>query len=247
MALDGAFQVQLRIFVALFLTAGLAATRASAAEPAPREAVVLLHGLARSPDSMAPLARRLAEAGYAVHNLAYPSTDAPPETLERHLGEQLAECCAGAPRLNFVTHSLGGILLRAHLAGHALPSLGRVVMLAPPNRGSEIVDRLGDSAAFGWALGPTAQQLGTAARSLPRSLPPVDYEVGVIAGTQSINPLGSLLLPGSDDGAVALANTRVEGMRDFIALPVSHTLIMRSDEVAEQVLHFLRSGAFRRK
>lgn len=208
------------------------------------ESVLLLHGLGRSSRAMQPLATLLSEAGYAVHNVSYPSTDLAPDELNAYLHEQVVVCCEAAPRLHFVTHSLGGILVRAYLATHDVPALGRVVMLAPPNRGSELVDVL-DSPAFRWALGPTASQLGTDQQSLPNRLPAPNFELGVIAGTSSINPLGSIVVPGESDGTVSVESTRLPGMTDFIAIPASHTFIMRSKAAGSQVLEFLKQGRFK--
>jgi triacylglycerol lipase len=195
---------------------------------------------------MRPLARELALAGYRVHNLDYPSMSASPEELVEHLHGQISDCCAWSGRVHFVTHSLGGVLVRAYLAAHPLPQLGRVVMLAPPNHGSEYVDVAGDWRLFRAVLGPTATQLGTASTSLPNRLPPASFEVGVIAGTGSVNPLGKALIGGTNDGTVSLVSTQLSGMRDFITLPVSHTFIMRNAEAARQTLEFLRAGRFAR-
>ncbi len=213
------------------------------AEPEP-EAVILLHGLGRSARAMRPLASRLSEAGYAVHNVSYPSTELPPEELDVYLHAQVVGCCRDVRRLHFVTHSLGGLLVRAYLAEHATTRLGRVVMLAPPNGGSEWADLLGDSVPFRWALGPTAAQLGTGADSLPRRLPPPDFELGVIAGTRRINLLGFLVVPGQSDGTVSVESARLEGMADFVTVPTSHSLILRSDAAGSQVVEFLRNGRF---
>ena len=208
------------------------------------EDVVLLHGLGRSARVMRPLARELAQAGYRVHNLDYPSTSATPDELVEHLHREISACCAWSGRVHFVTHSLGGVLVRAYLAAHPMPQLGRVVMLAPPNHGSEYVDVAGDWRLFRVVLGPTAVQLGTAPTSLPNRLPGADFEVGVIAGTGSLNPLGGALIPGESDGTVSVSSTQLAGMRDWIALPVSHTFIMRNSETARQTLEFLRAGRF---
>jgi hypothetical protein len=117
-------------------------------------------------------------------------------------------------------------------------------MLAPPNHGSELADWLQGSRTLSALLGPTATQLGTGAGSLPNRLPPADFEVGVIAGNGSWNPLGSRLIPGEDDGTVSVESTRLDGMRDFLLLPVSHTRLLTSREAAAQALAFLRGGRF---
>jgi hypothetical protein len=122
--------------------------------------------------------------------------------------------------------------------------MGRVVMLSPPNQGTEIVDRLGELWLFKFMEGPAAGQLGTGSGSLPRRLGPAPFEVGVITGTRSINLLLSILIPGIDDGKVAVDRARLDGMADFLTVPVSHPFIMRSARVIEQTLHFLRHGSF---
>jgi pimeloyl-ACP methyl ester carboxylesterase len=208
------------------------------------DVVVLLHGLGRTHWSMMPLESRLGDAGYRVVNLHYPSTRLGPDALVDYVSEGIARCCADAERVHFVTHSLGGILVRGYVAKQHPANLGRVVMLAPPNRGSELVDEFADWPLFAWILGPTAVQLGTSADSFPNRLPAVDFDLGVIAGTASVNPIGSAILPVGNDGTVSVASTRVEGMRDFVELPVSHTFIMWSDDASDQVIAFLHNGRF---
>lgn len=217
--------------------------------PAPAAAtdgiVVLLHGLGRSDWSMKPLERGLEEEGYRVVNLDYPSARHPIEELSRQLGEELAACCAEpGVRVHFVTHSMGGILVRQFLAENDFPRLGRVVMLSPPNQGSELADLLNRSRGLRRVSGPSRLQLGTDAESLPNRLGPAGFEVGIIAGNRTWNPVFSGLIPGDDDGMVAVERMKLEGMADFIVLPHTHTFIMRSDEVLAQALHFLREGRF---
>ncbi len=213
----------------------------AAAEP---EVVVLVHGLLRSERSMQPLARSLSDAGYRTVALDYPTTKLPPEELVAYVEREVATCCEGAARLHFVTHSLGGLMVRAFLAKHRPAALGRVVMLAPPNHGSEWVDRFGDWSLFRWVLGPTAVELGTVPTSFAQRLPPPDYEVGVIAGTTSYRLGADSVLGGENDGTVSVASTRLDGMTDFATVAESHTFIMRSDEVAGLVATFLRDGRF---
>lgn len=211
------------------------------------ECVVLLHGLSRTDFSMKRLERELLEGGYAVANIHYDSRDHSIEELVDGAVESgIAQCEQGLVRkIHFTTHSLGGILVRHYLARKTIDKLGRVIMLAPPNHGSEVIDVFGNMPGFELFSGEPALQLGTNSDSVPQSLPPAhDYELGIIAGTRSISPLFSLALPDRDDGKVSVESTKIEGMNDFIEVPYTHTFIMQRQEVIDQVLYFLRNGRF---
>jgi pimeloyl-ACP methyl ester carboxylesterase len=210
------------------------------------ECVVLLHGLGRTSRSMTRLAAGLRDADYNVVNWDYPSRRQPIEQLAAEQLPQAVKACRqyNVSRIHFVTHSMGGILVRSYLRHHDLPDLGRVVMLSPPNGGSEIVDTFGSTFFFRIIYGPAGSQLGTSADSFVNRLPPVAFPVGVITGDRSVNPLFSLLIPGGDDGEVSLDSARVEGMQDFLVVHASHPLIMRKLEAISQTVQFLRRGAF---
>ena len=226
----------------------------SAASAAPEKSqsgedwVILLHGLGRSSRSLARLEADLAGQGYSVLNLDYPSLKYPIAYLaEEVLHPEVARISAASPvKIHFVTHSMGGIVVRYYLKHHDVFSLGRVVMLAPPNQGSALADLFMKSALFRKFMAPAGRELGTGRESLSRRLGGPDYELGVIAGSRSHNPVSSLILEGPDDGTVTVESTRIPGRTDFIVLPCSHNSLVRDKKAIGQVIHFLRHGAFQR-
>ena len=219
---------------------------------------------------MSSLADSLLDEGYQVSNVDYPSRKFPIEALAPIAVEKGLASCADSKRIHFVTHSMGGILLRQYLS--AAPSssevsagssdqnpveinevlreqlrakLGHTVMLGPPNQGSEIVDRLRDTKGFfKWWNGPAGLQLGTDDESVPKNLPSVDFSLGVIAGSKPLTPFLTGMLPKPNDGKVSAESAKVEGMKDYRLLPVTHTFMMNDEMVIRQVKHFLVHGQF---
>ena len=208
------------------------------------DSVILLHGLARSDRSMNKLQQALLQKGYRVHNVSYASTRNNIEKLaEEAIGPAL-KLCPKAQKLHFVTHSLGGILVRQYLLHHQIDNLGRVVMLGPPNHGTEVVDKLRDFPGFRFINGEAGLELGTGESSVPNKLGAANFDLGIIAGTRSINLILSRMIPGTDDGKVSVENTRLEGMHDHLQMKVTHPFMMRNAKVIEQVIHYLESGRF---
>ncbi len=210
------------------------------------ECVILLHGLMRTPSSMARFAEALQEEGFLVVNQGYPSRSLPIQELSHLAIERDLQACreAGAQRVHFVTHSLGGILVRYYLSEKSIPELGRIVMLAPPNQGSTLGDLVEAFPELVDIIGPAGFQLGTSEDSVPLALGPATYEVGIITGDHTINPILSAWLGAPNDGKVTVESARLQGMKDFLVVPVSHPFIMRTDYVIGQTIYFLYFGKF---
>lgn len=211
------------------------------------ECVVLLHGMVRTALSMERMQEALADEGYATVNVEYPSRDHTIEELAPLAVEAGLAGCRGidnVERIHFVTHSLGGILVRQYLSEYDITELGRVVMLAPPNQGSAAADAMGRIPGFDWINGPAGRQLGKGEDSVPLRLGPATFELGVIAGNRSIDPITSAVLPNPDDGRVSVEDTKLEGMADFVVVDHSHAFMMRMPRTIELARRFLKTGSF---
>ncbi len=218
--------------------------------PTKKECVILLHGLGRTRYSLNRLASELMN-DYGVVNDTYPSRKHTIEELAKiAVGGSLAKCLDNYSKVHFVTHSLGGILVRQYLSEHNVRKLGNVVMLGPPNQGSELVDFFLKSPfldrLFGSTNGPAGRQLSTADTSIPNTLGEVDFPLGIIAGTRNFNFVYSRIMPGDSDGKVTVDSSKVAGMTDHFTLPVDHTFMMRDRKVIRQVKAFLKDGKFER-
>ncbi len=211
------------------------------------ECVILLHGMARTSASMASMAEAIDAAGFTAINIDYPSREYPIEELAPMAvgkGLLLCEAAGATEQVHFVAHSLGGILVRKYLKDKQIENLGRVVMLGPPNQGSKAVDELGGLPGFEWLNGPAGRQLGKGPESVPLQLGAADFELGIIAGNRSIDPITSAVLDDPDDGKVSVEDTKLEGMDDFIIVEHSHALMMRMQLPIELTIQFLETGCF---
>ncbi len=233
--------------IVLLIGGGLYVADLPLFRPAPEGAdrVVLLHGLGRTETAMLLLENSLAAAGFEVHNLGYPSNDESPDALVARISGEIDACCVRDDRpVHFVGHSLGGLLIRAYLARSRPDNLGNVVLIGTPNRGSELAD-IEDGlpgTMVEWA-GPTAQMLGTGPEDFPASLPPPDYNVGVIAGTRDAIVTNEWL-PLPNDSMVSLESAKLEGMSDFRAFNLTHWGLRNNAAVAEAAVRFLTDGRF---
>ena len=210
--------------------------------------VVLLHGLARTWRSMRPVAKALSSAGWQVVNQGYPSRSAKVEELSQYVEAAFNECrslVASDRDIDVVTHSMGGLLLR-QWSKESSTAFGRAVMLGPPNQGSELVDRIGETIAFRIVNGPAGGQLGTGPEAVWRRLPAVNFELGVIAGRGEEGGYLGRHVAAPNDGKVSVASTRVDGMKDHITLAATHTFMMNNPKVISQTMHFIEQGQFKR-
>ena len=209
--------------------------------------VILIHGLTRSHYSMTKLATFLEQHDYKVVNKDYPSSKKSiAEIADEEIPSMVNACLENHPdSIYFVTHSMGGVILRQYLQTHQMPKLTRVVMLGPPNHGSPLADLFHDNILFKMITGPAGQELTTESTSMvnrmDRYLP---YQVGIIAGDFSFFPFAKLFFHEANDGKVAVSSTQLMRMNDFIVLPVSHTFIMTNSLVEEQVINFFDYAQF---
>ncbi len=211
------------------------------------EWVVLLDGIGPNWFQMAWMARPLAAEGFSVVSITYPSAKYDIRTLaEQEVAPCVAQTLPEAAKIHVAALSMGGVLTRAWLQSPRRPSnLGRVVMLAPPNQGSEVSDRLKNWWFYKWNFGPAGQELTTDPQSTPNALGPVDFPCGIIAGTRSFDPWFSWMFGAPNDGKVAVERTKVAGMSDFCTVKATHYDIMRKPEVTRLCAQFLRHGSFR--
>ncbi len=195
---------------------------------------------------MKKLGKALSESGYLVRNIDYPSTQKSVDDLAAEVITAAVKSCneEGERPIHFVTHSLGGILIRYFLETNEIDNLGRVVMLSPPNQGSEAVDKLSGMPGFTAVNGPAGKQLGTDQDDVPSQLGPATFDVGIITGNRSINLFLSMMIPGEDDGKVSVERAKLEGMSDFLVVPHSHPFIMKRKLVIRQVIYYLEHGRF---
>lgn len=227
------------------------------------KAVVVLHGLFRSRSSMDSLCDYLEEhGGYEVLNVTYPSTQYDIGQHAQSL-DRIIDNLDGIEEVNFVAHSMGNIVIRHYLGDlrkqeaqvtessatadvlrRKRPKFNRFVMLAPPNHEAQMATFFADNVLFKTITGESGQQLGRQWKELEGKLSTPDFDFAVVAGGKNNGKGYNPLLPGDNDGTISVDTTKLPGARDFIVLPVMHTVIMNDARVREITLQFLQRGYF---
>lgn len=215
-------------------------------QPIDGDTVVLLHGILRSHYHMGRLARSLQDDGYYVLNLDYPSRKVPIEKIVEHVAYEIERKAPSARPVHLVGYSLGALVIRALLKKYPDLPYGRIVLLAPPNEGSELADYWKDHRLFQMIFGPAGQQLVTDQSDFEHlfieSLE--GFEAGIIAGDRTVDPISSEMLPGPNDGKVTVASTYLEGVEEHIVVPATHFFFPQTPVVIERTRHFLSQGRF---
>ncbi len=214
-------------------------------KPSKKEFVFVLHGLAGGALTISPLANRIEDAGFDVQIIDYKTLGTTPEEIMIEVSKKLEDTMPDSnTTVNFVGYSLGSIVIRAYLDSNKVSNLGRVVLIAPPNKGSPVADFFKDT----WIIdlfGETIKFLGTDSTSFPNSIGDPYYPVGIIAGVGA-SSLNNFFLPGLDDGIVPLESTKLNNTTDMIAFDESHIWMKFKKKVANQTIEFLKNGKFKR-
>lgn len=203
----------------------------------------------RTPLSMRLIEHHLKTNDYDVVNKGYPTSSySVAQVSQKYIEPYVAQCRRKKPKhIHVVTHSIGGLLIRQYLKHHKLPKQSRIVMLAPPNHGSVMADRLQNRALYRSTMGRMGAEIRTGKQGITQQLPQqLPYEVGVITGNININAVSVGAFHGQSDGKVSVESAKLKGMSDFLVVPSSHTFIMMKPSVIKQISYFLENGHFQK-
>ena len=202
--------------------------------------VILVHGLLMSGHVFYPVGAHLARQGFLSILYDYPTRRACVEEhgaalcafIEKEM-ESMRESEAG--KLHFVTHSMGGLLLRValrQLSPGTRSAIGRIVMITPPNKGSDVAEAVLRKLFFAEKIVKCLPDLSSVPHSFANTFPEPDetFEIGIIAG--------------SHDRKVAVPSTHLAHERDHLILQSSHTAILFRKQTVHQTVHFLLHGTF---
>jgi pimeloyl-ACP methyl ester carboxylesterase len=212
--------------------------------------VVLLHGIKKTSACMSKFARHLEGLGYRVRNLDYPSTRLPIEKIAERIELEIEDASESTAdgKVHLIGHSMGGLVIRAVLKNYRPHNLGRVIMIGTPNKGSQVADFLKAVPLYQKLYGPAGQQLITDQSGFAEIFGPVDFDLGIIAGNRTIDPISSLVIGyrRPNDGKVTVENTKLEGAADHIVVATNHTFFPSSRVMWQQAEAFLCNGLFAR-
>ena len=212
------------------------------------DAVAVLHGIFQPAFTMIPFCRHLEKQGYSVLNVDYPSTSHPISALAEYVAESVYGHAASVDgRLHLVGYSMGGLVIRALLRDVLPVNLGRVVMIGTPNHGSEVADFLRSFFPYRYLYGPAGQQLVTDQTAFADIFSNDLYDLGIIAGDVSINPIVNRIIGKPSDGRVSVDSTRLACAADHVTVPTPHAFLPHSRSVWRQTASFLRDGKFERQ
>lgn len=213
-------------------------------EPMSGKAVILVHGIIRSSKSFEAMKERLQQSGYRVFGFDYPSTRVDIPTAAGYL-RRCVESLEGIEEINFVVHSMGGLVVRASLEQGRDPRMHRMVMLGVPNLGAHMANLMQKNFLYRTLYGPAGQQLVKDTEGLIARLPTPDFEFALISGARGTPNGYNPLVPGDDDGTVALESTKLPGACDLLTVNSMHSFMMNDEHVIACTDRFLRTGALR--
>lgn len=237
----------LTIFIILLSSAASALATAEAAER-PVKVVVLVHGFMDTRFHLYFIEKELIADGYMVINKTYPSVTMSIEECADYLAGVIqhgTEDIEGPYELNFVTHSMGGLVARCYLSKYRPPQARRLVMIATPNRGVTKAELAARLPLADRVLGPALMEMAQGKDylcGLCGGAPGIAF--GVIAGGKGDGEGYSILIPGDDDGTVTVRSAYIPGAADFLLLDHIHNLICFYDDTIRNARAFIEDGAF---
>jgi pimeloyl-ACP methyl ester carboxylesterase len=212
--------------------------------PMSGKAVIEIHGITKSSKTFNAMYPALEKAGYMPVPFDYPSTRIDIAQAAGYL-DRVIQSLRGVEEIDFVVHSMGGLVVRSWFQNHDDLRVRRLVMLGTPNRGAEMADMLRRNAAYRLIMGPAGQQLVTGNNSPIAGLPIPPCEFAVIAGgrgSDGYNPL----VPGDNDLIVSVESTRLAGASDFLMVRAMHHFLTSNPEAIDATVRYLQTGHFRK-
>ncbi len=212
--------------------------------PPHQERIVLIHGWGRHNGALAYMGERFERLGYEVHLIDYHSMRSLTEIM-REVEAQLSQCCITDNRkTHYVGHSTGGLLIRSYLSTHRPTNLGHTVVFGTPSQGAALADKAREYWFFDIVEDSAASELGTHPNAFWRTLKKPNYPIGVIAGNYPGSVSPPEIIPGPDDGIVAVRETQFDGMTDFVEVHVNHNAMRNDDDTFWHIISFLKNGLF---